>query len=83
MSTCGKLNFLPIDSIYVVFSSQEMQSRFIQTKAYDKPFYSVWKKTSCKPLKVAAAKKSLPSVSLIQLALMITLIYVMTGRHFL
>ena len=55
--TYGKLNLFPIKSIYLVFSSQERQRRLIQTKVYYKLFYSVWKQTSHKPLKVAAAKK--------------------------
>ena len=31
-STCGKLIFLPINSIFLVFSSLEIERRFIQTK---------------------------------------------------
>ena len=39
ISTHEKINFLPISSIYLVFSSLEMQRRFIQTKEYyNKPF---------------------------------------------
>ena len=41
ISTYGKLNFLPINSIYLVFSSLEMQRRLIQIKVYYKLFYSV------------------------------------------
>ena len=39
-----------------------MQKRLILTKVYYKLFYSVWKETSHKPLKVAAGNKSFPSV---------------------
>ena len=39
-----------------------MQRNLIQTKVYYKLFYSVWKETSHKALKVAAAKRSFPSV---------------------
>ena len=60
MSTCGKLNLLPIKGIYLVFSSREKQRRLIQTKVYYKLFYSLWKETPNKPLKVAAEKKVIP-----------------------
>ena len=46
--------------IYLVFSSLEMQRRHMQTKACFQLFYSVWKKTSHKPWKVAVAKNSFP-----------------------
>ena len=39
-----------------------MQRRLIQTKAYYKLSYSVWKGTPHKPLEVAAAKSPFPSV---------------------
>ena len=42
-----------------------MQRRLIQTKVYYKLFYSIKKETSHKPLKVVAAKKSFPSVYII------------------
>ena len=42
-----------------------MQKRLIQTKVSYKLFYSLWKETSHKPLKVAAAKKSFQSVYII------------------
>ena len=51
------LHFLPITSIYLVSSSVEMQ-RLVQTKVYYKLCYSVWKETSHKLLKVAAACKN-------------------------
>ena len=44
----------------MVFSSLEMQIRLIQTKVYYTLFHSVWKETSHKPLKVAAAKEVFP-----------------------
>ena len=62
LPTYGKVNFPPINSIYLIFSYLEMQRRLIQTKAYYKLSYSVWKEVSHKSLKVAAAKKSSPSV---------------------
>ena len=36
--TYGKLNLLPIKSIYLIFSSREKQRRLIQTKVYYKLF---------------------------------------------
>ena len=42
ISTSGKLNFLPISSIYLVFSPQEMWRRLMWNKIYYKFFYSVW-----------------------------------------
>ena len=42
-----------------------MQRRLIQTKAYYKLFYSVWKETSHKPLKVAVTIKYFRSVYII------------------
>ena len=63
--TYGKLNLPPINSIFLVFSSRETQRRLMQTKVYYKLFYSVSKEASHKPLKVAAAKKSFPSVFII------------------
>ena len=62
ISTYEKLSLLSIKSIFLALSSGERQRRLIQTKPYYKPFYSVWNGTSHKPLKVAAAKKSFPSV---------------------
>ena len=57
-----KLNFPPLNSILLILSSLEIQRRLLQFKTYYKLFYSVWKETSHKPLKVAAAKKYFPSV---------------------
>ena len=83
MSTYGKLNLLPIKSIYLVFSSRERQTRPIQTKVYYKNFYSVWKETSHKPLIVAAAKKSFPSMYIIDKTCfdLCFLFHVIIGRH--
>ena len=67
----------------MIFSSLKMQRRLTQTKVYYKHFYSAWKETSHKPLKVAATKKSFSKVyiSLIQLASTCFLFHVITGRH--
>ena len=54
----GKLNLLLKNSINLVFSSLEIQRRLIQIKSYYTFFYSVWKETSNKFSKVAAAKKA-------------------------
>ena len=62
MPIYGKLNLLPIKCIYLVFSSRERQRKLMQNKVYYKLFYSVWKEVSHKPLKVAAVKKSSPSM---------------------
>ena len=81
-----KLNFPPINSIYMIFekNSLEMQRRLIQTKAYYKLFCSVWKETSRKPLKVAAAKKSFPSVCTIYTTCFdeCFVFHVICGRHY-
>ena len=84
MSTYEKLNLLPIKSIYLVFSSRERQRRLIQTKAYYKIVYSVWKETSHKPLKVTAAKKFFPSMYIIGKICFdfCFFFYVITGRHY-
>ena len=65
MSTQGKLNLLLTNSIYFVFSSLKMQWRLIQTKLFYTIFHSVWKETSHKPSKVAAAKNFFSSVYVI------------------
>ena len=44
MSSYGKLNLLPIKSIYMVVSSRERQRRLIQAKVYYKLFYSLSEK---------------------------------------
>ena len=82
-SICGKLNLLPINSIYLVFYSQEMKRRPVQNKVCCKLFYPVWKETSHKHLKVAAAKKSFPSLYIIDTICFdeCFLFHVITGRH--
>ena len=84
MSKHEKLNLPPIKSIYLVFSSREGQRRLIQTKVYYKLFYSVWKEKSHKPWKVAAAKKSFPSMYIIDKTCfdLCFLVHVITGRHY-
>ena len=61
-----------------------MQKRLIQTKVYYKLSYSVWKETSHKPLKVAAAKKYFPNVYIIDTTFFdkCFLFYVITRRHY-
>ena len=63
-STCGKLNLLPINSIFWSALLQKCKEDS-QTKNYYKLFYSVRKETSHKPSKVAATKKSFSSVYII------------------
>lgn len=46
----------------MIFFSLQMQRRFIQSKLYYKFFYSAWKETSHKPLKLAVAKTFSQSV---------------------
>lgn len=58
-STYRKLNLLLTNNTYLVLRSLEMQSRLAQTKVYYF-FYCVWKETTRKPLKVAAAKYIFP-----------------------
>ena len=52
----------------MIFSYLEMQRRLIQNKPYHNLSYSVWKKTSHKSLKAAAAKKSFSSVCTVNTA---------------
>ena len=84
MSTYGKLNVLPIKSIYLVFSSRKRQIRLIQIKVYYKLFYSVWKETSHKPLKVTTAKITFPNMYIIDRTCfdLCFLFHVITGRHY-
>ena len=83
-TTYGKLNFPPINSIYFIFLYLEMRRRLIQIKAYYKLFYSIWKETSHKPLKVAAAKKYFPSVYITDTTCFneCFLFHMITGRHY-
>ena len=55
ISTYRKLNLPLISSIYFVFLPLEMQKRLKQTKVCHAFSYFVWKETTHKPLKVAAA----------------------------
>ena len=84
MSTYGKLNVLPIKSIYLVFSSRKRQIRLMQIKVYYKLFYSVWKETSHKPLKVTTAKITFPNMYIIDRTCfdLCFLFHVITGRHY-
>ena len=84
MSTYGKLNVLPIKSIYLVFSSRKRQIRLMQIKVYYKLFYSVWKETSHKPLKVTTAKITFPNMYIIDRTCfdLRFLFHVITGRHY-
>ena len=68
----------------MIFSYRERQRRLIQTKVYYKLFYTIWKETSHKPLKVGAAKKSFPSVYIIDKTCFdeCFLFHVITGRHY-
>ena len=67
--------------IYLVFSSLE---ELMQTKVYFKLFYSVWKETSQKPLKVAAATTSFSGVCIIVKTCFdeCFLFHIITGRHY-
>ena len=84
MSTYGKLNLLPIKSIYLVFSSRKRQIRLIEIKVYYKFFYSVWKETSHKPLKVTTAKNTFPNMYIIDRTCfdLCFLFHVITGKHY-
>ena len=75
-----KTKFLPIESIYLVFSLLEMQRRLTQTKLCHKLFYFVWKETSHKPLKAEA----LQSVHIIDTNCFdeCLLFHVITGRNY-
>ena len=56
ISAYRKPNLPLTRSIYLVFLSLQMQGRLKQTKIYHTFFLFVWKETTHKPLKVAAAK---------------------------
>ena len=49
----------------MVFSSEEIEKRPIQTKVYYKLFYSVGKETTHKPSKVATAKNLFSRVDIV------------------
>ena len=65
LSTCRKLNLPHTCSIYFVFLPLEMQKRLKQTKVCHMFSYFIWKETTHKPLKVAAAKSLFASVYII------------------
>ena len=72
-------------SIFLILFSLGIQRRLMQTKVYHKRFYSVWKETYHKPLKVAVAKKHFSSVHIIDPTCLVKcfLFHVITGKHFL
>ena len=84
ISTCGKVNFLPTKSTYLIFFSLRMQRRLMQTKVYHEPFYSVWKETSYKALKKAAAKRCKSGVYVIDPICFeeCFLFHVISGKHY-
>ena len=68
VSKYGKLNLHLINSIFVVFSSGEMQRRLIQAKGYYKLFYSVSEallRSVSETFKRNSKIKSFPSVFII------------------
>ena len=65
ISTYRKLNFSLTSSIYLVVLILEMECRLKQVKIYHTYFYFIWKGTTHKPLKVAAAKTFFSSVYVI------------------
>ena len=67
-------------SIYLVFFSVEMQKGLQQTKVYYNLCYSVWKETSHKPLKVAAAKKSSLNVYIIDTTLLRWMLFILCDK---
>ena len=54
-----------MNSIRLVFSFRKMQRRLVQTRVYDNLFYYISKEASHKTLNLATAKKSFPSVFII------------------
>ena len=65
ISTYRKPHLPPTSRIYLVFLPLEMQGRLKHTKVYHTLFNFVWKKTTNKPLKVAAAKTYFSSLHVI------------------
>ena len=65
LSTFRKLNLPLIRSVYFAFFPIEMQKRLEQTKVYHAFSHFVWKETTHKPLKVAAARTLFSSVYVI------------------
>ena len=83
ISTYRELNSSLTSSIYFVFLPLEMQKRLEQTKVYHTFSYFVWKETSHKPLKVAAAITIFSGVYVICTIFFdeCFLSYVITGRQ--
>ena len=83
ISTYGKINLLPIKSIYLVFSSRERKRRLIQTKIYYKLFYCL-KRNISKSFKSDSCKKSFPSMYIIDKTCfdLCFLFHVIIGRHY-
>ena len=85
ISTYRKLNLPLTSSIYFVFLPLEMQKRLKQTKVCHAFSYFVWKETTHKPLKVAAANILFSSVYVIGTACFDECFSfsVITKRHYL
>ena len=60
ISTYGKLNLLPINSIFFVFPSRVMQRRLMQTKAYYKISLFSLKRSASKAFQSSRCKRVLP-----------------------
>ena len=60
ISTYGKLNLLPINSIFFVFPSRVMQRRLMQTKAYYKISLFSLKRSASKAFQSSRRKRVLP-----------------------
>ena len=84
ISTYRKLNLSLTSSIYFVFLPLEMQKRLKQTKVCHAFSYFVWKETTHKPLKVAAANSLFSSVYVIGTTCFDECFsfYVITKRHY-
>ena len=76
-STCGKLNSLLINSIYLVVSSLEMQIWFIQTKVAATKSSSTFKSSICKRLFLRSVCYRYNLLRLFECVLF----YVITGKH--
>ena len=83
ISTYRTLNLPLASSIYFVSLPLETQKRLKQIKVYHTFSYFVWKETTQKPLKVAAAKTLFSSEHVIGTTCFdkYFLFYVVTGRH--
>ena len=84
ISTYRKLNLPLTSSIYLVFLPLEMQKRLEQTKVCHAFSYFIWKETTHKPLKVAAAESLIFSVYIIGTTCFDECFsfYVITKRHY-